>query len=167
MQGASDEIPAGYAWLLRAAGAYLDQMHARQLTVIEGEGGFELRYRPGPVGDVWAVCLRFDALLRRREDLVHRRSVGFSLRRRTTESQGYQDTLRALGAQLDQVEARTILLDEGDEGLLVSYQYFSPQSNYLPRKHMAIVNPAGISRLVMEARARRRGYVSGPPAFGS
>lgn len=167
MQGASDEMPAGYAWLLRAAGAYLDQMHAWQVTVIESEGGFELRYRPGPVGDMWAVCLRFDALLRRRVDLVHRRSIGLSLRRRSTESRGYQDTLRALGTQFDQVEARTILLDESDDGLLVSYQYFSPGSNYLPRKHMAIVNAAGVRKLVTEARAQRRGYVSGPPAFGS
>jgi hypothetical protein len=68
----------------------------------------------------------------------------------------YQDTLRALGYQLEQVRACAILLDEGDWGFVVTYQQEHPLREDQLQKETLLVGPADQQALCELARQRRR-----------
>ena len=68
---------------------------------------------------------------------------------------GYENILRALGYELDQVEAYSLLIDELDEGLVVTYQYLRPTEGFSARKRMVILGAEALQSVVEDARSRR------------
>lgn len=67
----------------------------------------------------------------------------------------YQDFLRALGHELEQVPGYEILLEELEEGFLLTYQYLLPSEGYQPRKQMAVIAAEEREDILTRARGRR------------
>ena len=152
-----DLIP--YQWLFRAMGAALDEVRASSVSIIETGEGFVVRYRrTDQQPELAAASLSYAALLEQRAELESRRVVP---RRVRAWEQGegahshYQDMLRAMGSQLERIEAYSILVDEIDEGLIVTYQYLDARDNYLFRKAKVMVRWDQVSQMLGEARSRR------------
>ncbi|HLJ66812.1 MAG TPA: hypothetical protein VKX16_05585 [Chloroflexota bacterium] len=159
---------APYEQLLRAAGRYFDQQQARQITLIEGPSSFHLRHATEGAEPSWsAVEKRFDELVppfvgsphapRRRLLSLRfgRAKVAPPDEREPGRVGDYEDTLRALGHELDDGKCYNLLMDEVDDGFLVTYQYLNPAEGFAMRKAMYFLDPAAIDRMRQTARERR------------
>jgi hypothetical protein len=146
-----------YQWVLRALGAYLDTQGASHIMVMETPSGFAARHQP----DVNRPTLELAEFSR--DDLVRSRREMESARNRwrlggsdPLHVRGtYQDSLRALGYDLEQVAAYGLLIEELDDLLLVTYQYHSPDSGYLLRKHLSIMGEEEQRGMIQIAHSRR------------
>jgi hypothetical protein len=63
--------------------------------------------------------------------------------------------LRALGYELERVPAYSLLLDELEDGFLVTYQYVDATGGYLIHKRLVVLGPQDKDSLLGEARSRR------------
>jgi hypothetical protein len=146
MKRPADENRIRYQEVLRNLGAYLDDAMARQIALLETREGFVLRYQD--VGG--AVVARELAL----EDIPDRR--GSRSEDVEGEPQGlYQDFLRALGHELDDERASSVLLDELSEGYLMSYQKLDPRHGFRPVKRVLILRPPEQKVILERAHGRR------------
>jgi hypothetical protein len=143
-----------YEESLRTIGAYLDASHAFQASVIEGVDGFHIRHEQSEhqsdevtrhVG--YAELVSLDHVLKRKK-----RPFGLGIKRTTHR---YENTLRALGRELDAAKAYSLLIDEVDQGFLVTYQYLKPSQGFLVRKRMVFLDVDSIERVLEDAYDRR------------
>jgi hypothetical protein len=151
----TDHTP--YQVTLRRLGAYLDARAASNVHLLEAPGGFHLQFRDGDTQvlveqDVSVEKLM--ALTAERDDRRRRRIVKMRANRATTREQ-YEDVFRALGYELEQAGAYSILVAEVEGGFLVTYQYMDAARGYLVRKHHTVVGPAGKTAMLQAAVARR------------
>ena len=151
-----------YQWKLRALGAFLDTQSATHISVIETRSGFATRYYPsrGPHEPTFVLVeepqLRAinEALRQRREPPATPGSVPLG---GPLSSEGkYQDFFRALGWELDDLSAGSILLDEQDVGVLLTYAYRNPENPQTWSKRSANLSPIEQEQILEQARGRRR-----------
>lgn len=142
---------------LRAVGAYLDERNAHRINVIEAADGFAVRYQLAATDpDSILARLSSQELSEREQDGGggwKRRSFPFA--RNTHEAATYENILRALGYELDYVEAYSLLIDELEEGIVVTYQYLKPTEGFNARKRMVILGSEALDAVLDDARSRR------------
>jgi serine/threonine protein kinase len=148
----------GYEHVLRAIGTYLDQEPTDRITLMEGSDGFLLR-KQRSLHTTQTVMVHFqrDQL----ERLVERLQRETPRRRRIRHPglwarfpQGHQDFFRALGHELDAVAAHDVVLDEGQDSLLVTYSR-PGDSRDEEGRHLVILQVEDIERILNVAFERR------------
>jgi len=155
-----NETRRAYQTSLRAIGAYLDQRPAGTVRVIEVPEGFEVHWL-GSAADhhlQW-VHLPVDELLQWGEELKRKKTRrAFRSHAPITEDHSYENVFRALGFELDTLEAYSILVDELEDGFLVTYQFLNPHESYMLRKHMVILRRNEMFEVLSAADARRQSH---------
>jgi hypothetical protein len=139
--------------VLRSLGRILDERGASVIYILETPDGFEVRYQD--CSGIVMTYLAFDELY---APAPRPDPVG-GAKRRSVDKRGrgtYQDFLRALGYELNDLGAKEILIDQVDDVFLVTYQAIDPHSGLLPHKHMAVLGKEEIQALMNEAYARRQ-----------
>ncbi|HEX8917098.1 MAG TPA: hypothetical protein VF898_01220 [Chloroflexota bacterium] len=147
-----------YAMALRAVGAYLDDHDAQYCNVLEVVDGFAVRYqRADSELVVQTAHVNNDDVSALQAELEWRRSPQKRSRGESAvaNSGGYQDFMRALGRELDDLEAWDVMLDELDDSFLITYLHLDPQHGFLARKHMLTLNTPQIQNVLQMAHARR------------
>jgi hypothetical protein len=152
---------AGYQRLFRALGDWLDERGPANFSVIEVPAGFTAITSSRSPNDRNSVALAHDKLLQYEAGLRRRRldpeqkvasvpQAGWAV---STASR--QDCLRAIGFELDDADARTVVLDQLDDGFHLSYSYFDPTQGYLWRKRTVSLGSEEIGQIVKLAHGRR------------
>jgi|SRR5947209_3755193 len=151
-----------YQWKLRALGAFLDTQQASRISVIETRSGFATRYyRDLDAQDPTFVLVEElqlrainEALRQRREPANTPGAVALG---GPLSAQGkYQDFFRALGWELDDLSAGSILLDEQNDGVLLTYAFRDPANPQIWSKRSATLGPIEQEQIMKEAYGRRR-----------
>ncbi len=157
----SERVP--YQAVLRALGSWLDDRRAKRVNVLEAMGGFAVRYQLDSANaDTESFFLAYNRLLSLADELENRRKRrAFPRLGREAPQATYENLLRALGYELDGIDAYSILIDEVDEGMLVTYQYLRPTEGFQARKRMVILGPEAVQSVLEDARARREYWKSG------
>ncbi len=149
---------AAYQWMLRAIGAYLDERAAGDVCVIETPEGFALRFA-GEEAEVPLDLVRFDydamatynkLLERRRQEQARSRGLA------EDQNHQYQDLFRALGWELDDSDARNVLITEVEDGLLLTFLALRPDSGSQWEKRSANLDETAMQAILRDARSRRR-----------
>lgn len=149
-----------YEASLRAVGAFFDNKSACRIHVLEAKEGFTVRYQKDEGSSEFFV----EQL--NHGDLISLGAIAERARRRPFSFRGgskvkgdphatYEDVLRALGHELDTAEAYSILLDELEDGLLVTYQYLKPSEGFNARKRMVILGAEAMQAVLEDAHDRR------------
>ncbi len=149
---------AAYQWMLRAIGAYLDERAAGDVCVIETPEGFALRFAgedaEGPLDlvrfDYDAMATYNKLLERRRQEQVRSRGLAEG------QNHQYQDLFRALGWELDDSDARNVLITEVEDGLLLTFLALRPDSGSQWEKRSANLGETAMQAILRDARSRRR-----------
>lgn len=152
-----------YQGMLRALGAYLDQEASCRITLVEMPDGFVVRmqrhlHKVEPVA--WHI--RHEDL----QDRLRKLMTDHSKRPHNIRHQGiwarfpngHQDFFRALGFELDDAGARQVLIDELEDGLLVTYKYRDQASDEVWRKRTIKLGESEIEA-VLNAAFERRGKI--------
>lgn len=152
-----ERIP--YQARLRVIGRDLDHRHAFGVRVLETPSGFSVQYCEDPQRpEMASLTFSHEELAARAKSRRFQTLLRHPMRAGKRFKQGkptYQDFFRALGYELEDAGAYTILLDELEEGYLLTYQFFNPESGFVLLKHRvalqadaagAIVNAAGMRR---------------------
>jgi hypothetical protein len=153
-----DQERTPYQALLRVIGRELDHHHATSIRVIEILSGFEVHYtvdERNPAGGV--LNFSFEELKAKsrgnRMQPLLRHPIGG--RRSKKGKPTYQDFLRALGYELEDAGAYLILLDELEDGYLLTYQFYNPDSGFLLHKHRVALHADSAGEIVNVASMRR------------
>lgn len=151
----SDRIDT-YEWLLRALGSFLDASPACRISLAELPDGFLVRLLHG-LDELEPEVMTFDrgALQDQLDRLFQRHKPQFHARHRgvwATFPSGHSDFFRALGHELDRSGAHDILIDELEDGLVVTYvrDYEGRRS----KKALSLA-PPDIERILNKAFERR------------
>src|SRR5205085_12558685 len=127
--------------------------------VVEAPDGFTLLMQHGHENAVIEQQqLTYDALRREAEHLPsQRRLLGSAYSGDwNLGPTGRQDFLHALGFELDDAEATSILIDELDDSLVVTYSSLDPQAGFAYRKPMRVLGAREIEEILRSAYARRK-----------
>lgn len=145
-----------YQAALRAVGAYLDQRDAKRINLLEDTSGFAVRFQPQP-DQPECVMVRLDnsQLLSLSSELERKRRRTIRLRSGEKVRMSYENVLRALGHEFDMLDAYTVLVDEFDGGMVVTYQYLNPSEGFNAQKRMVILGPEAMQSVLDSAEARR------------
>jgi hypothetical protein len=145
-----------YQASLRTIGVQLDANHAFHANVVEVLDGFQVRHERSShdrelvsrhVGYAEVISLANEL-----EPKHWRWGLG------SGEKHGvgrYEVTLRALGIELDAAHAYSLLIDEVDDGFLVTYQYLKPSQGFMVRKRMIFLDVDSVERVLAVGRNRR------------
>jgi hypothetical protein len=152
-----DSERASYQTVLRLVGLHLDQDSARDIAIVETPDGFVGRYQPASAApELVARNFLHDELpssaARIRREREHNRKGDVD---EAAPFQTYEDLLRAVGYELDLLEAHNLVVDEVDDSFMVTYQFLSPSKGYLPRKRLIVLGPREVRRLIDDAHSRR------------
>ncbi len=140
-----------YQTALRAIGAWLDSHGADSgIRILETTGGFVVQRAEGHIAGIGSSqTITFDQVWELAEGKKYRkRSKG--------EDGGFQNFLRAVGHELDEAEAHTILLEQIDEELLLTYIYPRYQGGISFIKHFTVIAPEARQDLLRAAQERRK-----------
>jgi hypothetical protein len=142
-----------YESALQAVGAYLDTQCATDFNLLETPDGFAVRFEGrGSRQDARTAFFRFADLRSSgvEFDLLHkiRHTLG-------PEDRQYRHLLGAIGHDLDESKAVSILLDQLPDALLITYEFDDPRRGYVLRKRMALAGPKDRARLLHDAQRRR------------
>jgi hypothetical protein len=147
-----------YQTALRALGSFLDQHKARRINLLEAGDGFAVRYQETANSPDYVMArLPHAELVSVAAELERKRkrmSFPFGGRDAGTRA-NYENVLRALGYELDHVEAYSLLVDEIDDGMVVTYQYLKPSEGFNARKRMVILGTDAMHAVLADAQARR------------
>ncbi len=144
-----DEIT--YQRALRILGTCFDQAAAEGIRIMEVNNALEIHYR-STSDRARSNDLTFSAAR-----LAELEEEQVAARERGAPAGKYKDILRTVGWELDQVGARNILLDEHDEGILVTFQFIVPSDGFLP--HKTAWHVMGEQRQAILGRAHSRRHV--------
>lgn len=126
--------------------------------MIETPEGFALRFA-GKEGSVPLDLVRFDydamipsnkLLERRRQEQVCSRGLA------EDQDHQYQDLFRAFGWELDDSDARNVLITEVEDGLLLTFLALRRGSGTQWEKQSANLNGTAMQTILHDARSRRR-----------
>lgn len=154
-----DQEHTPYQAVLRVIGRELDHLHASHIRVLETPTGFSVQFFSN-TEDAAITTLTFglEDLLNRSKAvrfqplLRHPLNAGKRLKR---DKPSYQDFLRALGYELEDAGAYAILVDELDDGYLLTYQFYNPESGFMLHKHRVALQADGAGEIVNVASMRR------------
>lgn len=116
-----------YQWLLRAVGSYLDEEPSCRISMAEVSDGFIVR--------IQRALHKMEPQIEhfKRESLEEQLERLFASRKPTAKAHhqgiwanfpnGHADFFRALGYELDQAKASNIVLDELEDGLVLTYTF--------------------------------------------
>jgi hypothetical protein len=159
-----DQDRIAYQPLLRIIGRDLDQRHASQVRLMETPSGFAVQYFENSQRfEISSLEYLYEELQARTRTgrlqplLRHPRGAGARFRHGKPT---YQDFFRALGYELEDVGAYSILLDELEEGYLLTYQFYNPDSGFMLHKHRVALHADAAGEIVNVA-SMRRGRVMG------
>jgi hypothetical protein len=156
--------PAGFSYqcLLRAVGGYLDGHGACRINVLEVADGFTVRYQTDR-DDPQAVMVHLPnaELELTNRDLERRRKRLTFHFPRGDDASNYEDLMRALGYELDYVKAYSLLIDELDDGYVVTYQFLKPSEGFNVRKRMVILGQDTMRAVLRDAHKRREQRTKG------
>lgn len=145
-----------YQWLLRALGAFLDRQPSCRISLAESPTGFVVRMQRA-LHKLEPEVHRFDreglreqleALYQqhRSQERIHHQGIWASF------PNGHADFFRALGYELDQENARHVLIDEMEDGIAVVYA--TGDGNNLKRR-MIFLTLEDIEKILNVAFERR------------
>ena len=147
-------IPYGRA--LRAVGVHLDAQHAASIRVVEVPEGFQIAYVPVQGGlQPETLALGFGDILTPRwesQRRSHRSRIHLGHHR---DAPSYEALLRAIGGELDRLEAYSVLIDELPEGFVATYQFYNQATGFVLHKGMQSFDRDGASALIEEAKRGR------------
>jgi hypothetical protein len=149
-----------YQWLLRALGAYLDEEPSCRISLAEVSDGFLVRlqralHKLDPQVEHFQRNTLQEQLQRLRSERKH------TVRARhqgvwSSFPNGHQDFFRALGYELDQAQARGILIDELEDGVVVTYSYPDTSIGSKWKKRMVVLGISEIEAILNAAFERRK-----------
>jgi hypothetical protein len=154
-----------YQWLLRALGAYLDERPSCRISLAEVPDGFLVRVQR-TLHTLEPEIYRFNHQ-RLREQLTilfeQRKGAGGVRHEGIWSSfpNGHADFFRALGYELDQESARNVLIDELEDGIVVTY--FRPDNEGW-KKRMVFLGLEDIKNILNAAFERRGTATTETPA---
>ena len=159
MPGAEVGREFTYQWLLRSLGAYLDQQPSCRISLAEVSEGFLVRlqrtlHKLEPQVELFAretLVVQLQTLMQNGAHAPHARHQGIWAR----FPNGHQDFFRALGYELDHSSARGILVDELEEGLVLTYNYPDPDLPGNWKKRMVVMGVDEIEAILNAAFERR------------
>ncbi|HEX6506202.1 MAG TPA: hypothetical protein VF221_01090 [Chloroflexota bacterium] len=155
-----------YQWLLRALGAYLDEEPSCRISLAEVSDGFLVRLqRALHKLDPQVEHFKRETLKEQLEKLSTQRKPSSHARHQGVWSSfpnGHQDFFRALGYELDQASARGILIDELEDGIVVTYSYPDTSNGAKWKKRMVVLGLSEIEAILNAAFERRQ--KPAPPA---
>ena len=149
-----------YEQEFRLIGRWMDQRHPDHIQLVETPEGFAALWQWGH--DIRAAISRlfahqdFIALERQARAMRGQMPNSSTRMNGSTYAKSYEDLLRAVGHELDEAAAETVLLEELDNGFLVTYQYRDLTNAPVWRKHMAVLETKQEQSLLKQAAARRR-----------
>jgi hypothetical protein len=160
MPGAESGRENTYQWLLRALGAYLDEEPSCRISLAEVTDGFLVRLqRALHKLDPQVELLKRETLVEQLHTLMQRgQPAGQRARHQGIWSRfpnGHQDFFRALGYELDQASARGILVEELEDGVVVTYNYPDRDNGNLWKKRMVVLGVDEIEAILNAAFERR------------
>jgi hypothetical protein len=159
MQGAEAGRENTYQWLLRSLGAYLDREPSCRISLAEVSDGFLVRLqRALHKLEPQVEHLKRETLVEQLHELMARKPVGPRVRHQGIWSRfpnGHQDFFRALGYELDQSSARGILVEELEDGLVVTYSYPEQNNGTQWKKRMVVLGMEEIEAILNAAFERR------------
>lgn len=154
-----------YQKLLRAIGAFFDAAGAEDVSVMETDAGFVARfYAPDSGLELQSRRFSAEALLGE-SAAAGRRSdaTGESARREDS----YENVLRTLGWELDDVAAATITVDELPSEFYVSWLARNPVEGLVVTKRHATVGMDALTSMLHDAEGRRKPGILSPEAPGN
>lgn len=145
-----------YEWLLRALGSFLDSSPTCRISLAELPDGFLVRLLHG-LDELEPEVMTFDrnALHDQLDRLFQRHKPVFHASHRgvwASFPSGHSDFFRALGHELDRSGARDILIDELEDGLIVTYVR---EGDGRRSKRALALAPPDIERILNHAFERR------------
>lgn len=146
-----------YQKLLRAIGAFFDDSGAEGISVIEAGAGFIARFYAAETGAQMQSRRFSTELLMRDEHAAGRRSQTGDEGTRREDS--YENVLRTLGWELDDVAAGTITVDQLSSQFYVSWLARSPEEGLVVVKRHATVGTDALTLMLNDAEGRRRSGV--------
>jgi hypothetical protein len=159
MPGAEAGRENTYQWLLRSLGAYLDREPSCRISLAEVNDGFLVRLqRALHKLDPQVEHLKRETLVEQLQELMTRKPVGPRVRHQGIWARfpnGHQDFFRALGYELDQSSARGILVEELEDGLIVTYSYPDREHGMQWKKRMVVLGLEEIEAMLNAAFERR------------
>ncbi len=149
-----------YQWLLRALGAYLDEEPSCRISLAEVSDGFLVRlqralHKLDPHVEHFkreTLHDQIERLATERKHSQHARHQGVW----ATFPNGHQDFFRALGYELDQANARGILIDELEDGVVITYSYPDTAAGSTWKKRMVVLGVTEIEAILNAAFDRRK-----------
>ncbi len=149
-----------YQWMLRALGAFLDEEPSCRITIAEVADGFLVRMQRS-LHKIEPRVLHFNraTLVEQLEELTRQRTPAFGRVRHSgfwsKLPNGHQDFLRALGFELDEASAHGILIEELEDGIVLTYSYPERDTGAW-RKRMLVLGLPEIEEILNAAFDRRR-----------
>lgn len=166
--GAESGRETTYQWMLRAVGAFLDEEPSCRITMVEVPDGFIVRLQRA-LHKLEPQIFHFkrDTLVEQLDQLTRqRKAMGQRPHHQGVWSyfpNGHQDFLRALGFELDDTRARGVLIDELEEGVLVTYRYPEGDGGDW-HKRMVELGMKEIEEILNTAFERRKNAASAQPS---
>jgi hypothetical protein len=165
--GAEGGQEQSYQWMLRALGAFLDEEPSCRLSLSEVPDGFLVRMqRALHKLDPKVMHFKRETLVEQLAHLMQQRPSAASRARHqgiwAHFPNGHQDFLRALGFELDQASAHGILIDELEDGIVLTYNYPDPETGAW-RKRLVVLGLAEIEEILNAAFERRQRATSREP----
>ena len=147
-----------YQAYLRELGGWLDERAVSAVAILEAPTGFVVTYESGDTGQPKLIEKFF--LFRDLERTA--REGGRTVRRQSEvkssalsrEPGGYRNLLRAIGHDLQEQAAHSIVIDEVGTQLLLTYQVILPSKGYGGFKRVRVLGPS--ERQALRAKARKR-----------
>lgn len=155
-----------YQWMLRALGAFLDEQPSCRISIAEVPDGFLVRSQR-TLHKLEPVVLHF------RQDRLTEQLHRLMLEKRHPQPQahhqgvwshfpnGHQDFLRALGYELDDAGASGILVDEIEDGVVVTYSYLDSTDGQW-HKRIVVLGIPEIEEILNAAFERRKKTAAQP-----
>jgi hypothetical protein len=140
---------------LRAVGAFLDEQQACQVRVKAVAEGFEVSYHRQPPGNEFVhQLLRRDEIAARSRG-PHPRGLRWS-REDASQPLTYENIFRSIGRELQEASGHLLMLEEVDEGVVLTYQHQGRASGGPPRERHVILKRDDTWSLVAHGIRRRR-----------
>jgi hypothetical protein len=149
-----------YQWLLRAVGSYLDEEPSCRISMAEVSDGFIVRIQRA-LHKMEPQVEHF-----KRETLEEQLNQLFASRKPVAKAHhqgiwanfpnGHADFFRALGYELDTARASNIVLDELEDGLVLTYAYPTDEEGKAWSKRVVRLGIEDIEAILNAAFERRQ-----------
>jgi hypothetical protein len=139
-----------YQVALRELGAWLDDRgRAPGIRIVETTEGFIVQQSsPHSTGLETSEAIAFDQVWNLADNAKRRK-------RSKEKDGGYQNLLRAVGYELDEADAHSILLEQIDDDLLLTYLSPHYVGGFALMKHFSIIQPETRVEMLHAAQGRR------------